>query len=166
MATTPKLDAHNQRGVRYIAYARCAAEQGSAQSLRRQIHLIRQFANSLQMRCAGEVRLVKNGISPELRPDLKRLLARKRTHDDFDVLIMVDHARLTRTDGGTRIEAIFGLQGVRIVYLTDVGHNIEMAQRCITEPHRGGAYFPAQMVVPPPARRRKRTARTHKTVRP
>jgi hypothetical protein len=52
------------------------------------------------------------------------------------------------------------------VFLTDVGHDTEMAQRCITERHRGSAYFPAPMVVPPPASRRKRTARTHKPVRP
>ena len=44
------------RGKRYIAYARCAAKQGSTQSLRRQIRLIRQFGDRMRMRCVDEVR--------------------------------------------------------------------------------------------------------------
>jgi hypothetical protein len=45
-------------------------------------------------------------------------LTRKRQKDDFDVLIAADHARITRT-AAARIEAIFALSGVRIVYLTE-----------------------------------------------
>lgn len=107
------------RGRRYIAYARCAAERGSAPKLRQQIGLIRQFGDRLGMRCVGEVRIAGvSGVTPPLRPDLRQLLTRKRQKDDFDVLIAADHARVTRA-AVARIEAIFAIFGVRIVYLTD-----------------------------------------------
>ena len=43
------------RGKRYMAYARCASKQGSTQSLRRQIRLVRQFGDYMKMRCVDEV---------------------------------------------------------------------------------------------------------------
>lgn len=107
------------RGQRYIAYARCAARQGSTPKLRQQIRLIRQFGDRLGMRCVGEVRIAGvSGVTPPLRPDLRRLLTRKRHIDDFDVLIAVDHARVTRT-AIARIAALFAVSGVRIMYLTE-----------------------------------------------
>jgi hypothetical protein len=110
------------RGKRYIAYARCAAKDGSATKLQEQVRLIRQFGDSLDMQCVDEVRLAGvSGGPPALRADLRELLARKRERDDFDVLIMEDFARLTRTglEGGLEIETEFGRCGVQIVYLTE-----------------------------------------------
>jgi hypothetical protein len=74
------------------------------------------------MQCVDETRLAAvSGGPPAMRSDLRQLLARKREKDDFDVLIMEDFARLTRTglDGGSEIETAFGNCGVRIVYLTE-----------------------------------------------
>lgn len=108
------------RGKRYIAYARCATKQGSTQSLRRQLRLIRQFADRCKLRCVAEVRLHGvDGYSPALRNDLGLLLARKCNQDDFEVLVMEDCARLTRADpmAAGRIEALFAACGVQIVYL-------------------------------------------------
>jgi len=111
---------HDLRGNRYLAYARCAAADGSATKLEVQIRRIRQFGDGLNMRCAGEVRLAGvGGWFPALRPDLRALLARKRERDDFDVLIMEDVVRLTRTglDGARAIESTFRECGVEILYL-------------------------------------------------
>jgi hypothetical protein len=106
------------RGKRYIAYARCCSKQGSTQSLQRQLRLIRQFGNRLKMRCVDEVRLPGlNGLTPLLRWDLSVLLARKWNEDDYDVLVMEDVTRLTRAYGAQRLEALFMLCGVRIVYV-------------------------------------------------
>jgi hypothetical protein len=106
------------RGKRHIAYARCASKQGSTQSLRRQLRLIRQFGDCLKMRCVEEVRSPGlNGLTPLLRPDLSSLLARKCNEDDYDVLVMEDVTRLTRADGAGRLEALFMLCGVQIVYV-------------------------------------------------
>jgi len=110
------------RGKQYIAYARCASPHGAATKLRRQIRRIRQFGNRIGMHCVDEVRLAGvSGRLPALRDDLRRLLARKRKWDDFDVLIMEDRARLTRTDlpDRTRVEAEFGKCGVMIVYVVE-----------------------------------------------
>ena len=110
------------RGKRYIAYARCAVQDGSEPKLQEQVRLIRQFGDSLDMQCVDEVRLAGvSGGPPAMRSDLRQLLAGKREKDDFDVLIMEDFARLTRTglDGGSEIETAFGNCGVRIVYLTE-----------------------------------------------
>lgn len=114
------------RGKRYIAYARCAASEGAAAKLQDQVSRIRQFGDSLDMRCVDEVRLAGiSGWLPAMRPDLRELLARKRQRDDYDVLIMEDHARLTRTwpNGGLEIETEFGRCGVRIVYLTEAAND-------------------------------------------
>lgn len=106
------------RGKRYIAYARCACKQGSTQSLRRQLSLIRQFGDRLKMRCVDEVRFPGlNGLTPLLRWDLSLLLARKCNEDDYDVLVMEDATRLTRADGAAKLEALFMHCGVQIVYV-------------------------------------------------
>lgn len=116
MDATPYLQ--SLRGKRYIAYARCAAKQGSTRCLRRQIRIIRQFADRLNMRCVDEVRCAGiSGLIPRLRWALRSLLERKKSQNDFDVLVMEDPARLTRADGGMRIEALFALCGVQIVYV-------------------------------------------------
>jgi hypothetical protein len=110
------------RGKRYIAYARCATVDGSASKLCEQVRRIREFGNTLGMRCVDEIRIAGvSGFSPALRPDLRELLVRKGERDDFDVLIMEDVARLTRTglEGAREIEAEFGRCGVQIVYLTE-----------------------------------------------
>ena len=108
------------RGKRYIAYARCASKQGSTQSLRRQIRLVRQFGDRMRMRCVDEVRYPGlSGHAPLLRWDLRVLLARKCNQDDYDVLVMEDPARLTRADGAGRLEALFMLCGVQIVYVAN-----------------------------------------------
>jgi len=111
------------RGKRYIAYARCAAAEGAASRLANQIRRIRRFGDRHGMQCVGEVRLAGvSGWRPALRDDLRRLLARKREQDDFEVLVMEDFARLTRTGhaGGTEIETEFRKCGVMIVCVTEV----------------------------------------------
>ncbi len=110
------------RGKRYIAYARCACGVGATKKLREQIRLVRQFGNSLKMHCVDEVRLVASGWLPAMRPDLRRLLARKRQKDDYDVLVMEDLARLTRVvpDGIDEIEGRFRRYGVQIVYVSEM----------------------------------------------
>ena len=121
MDATHEPPSQGLRGKRYIAYARCAAKDGSGPRLQEQVRLIRQFGDSLGMRCVDEVRLAGiSGGAPALRTDLRELLARKLARDDFDVLIMEDFARLTRTglDSGSEIEAQFRKHGVQIVYLT------------------------------------------------
>lgn len=114
------------RGKRYIAYARCAARDGSEPKLQEQVRLIRQFGDSQGMQCVGEVRLAGvSGWLPAMRADLRALLARKRERDDFDVLMMEDFARLTRTgpDGDAEIETEFGKCGIRIVYVAEAAND-------------------------------------------
>ena len=122
MDVTKRRENEPLRGKRYIAYARCAAKDGSKPKLQEQVRLIRQFGDSLDMQCVDEVRLAGiSGWLPAMRADLRQLLARKLERDDFDVLIMEDFARLTRIgpEGGLEIETEFGNCGVRIVYLDE-----------------------------------------------
>lgn len=114
-----ETDNADLRGKRYIAYARCGSKQGSTQNFRRQIRLVRQLADGLEMQCVDEVRSPGlSGHTPLLRWDLIKLLARRFNENDYDVLIMADPARLTRADGIERLEAIFAHCGVRIIYVT------------------------------------------------
>jgi uncharacterized radical SAM superfamily Fe-S cluster-containing enzyme len=74
------------------------------------------------MHCVCEVRLAGiSGWLPPLRDDLRDLLARKRKEDDYEVLIMEDRARLTRSDFHQEVEAKFAKSGVRIVYVAETG---------------------------------------------
>lgn len=121
MAT--ELTPDDMARVRYIAYARSATR--SPEAVEEQIRDIHEFADPLGMICVDEVRLCGvNGLRPLFRPDLRELLARKKAKDDFDVLIMADCARLTRDwpDGFGRLMALFSLNGVRIIRLTDMIH--------------------------------------------
>lgn len=120
MDTAIETASQDYRGKRYIAYARCASPEGAAANLQDQIRRIRRFGDSLDMRCVDEVRLAGvSGISPPFRDDLRRLLKRKRRRNDFDVLVMLDYARLTRTGlaGGAEIEAEFAELNVEIVFV-------------------------------------------------
>jgi len=122
MDATRKPANQGLRGKRYIAYARCATEEGSATRLQEQARIIRQFGDSLDMQCVDEVRLAGvGGCLPVMRPDLCQLLARKRERGDYDVLIMEDVARLTRMwpEGCQEIETKFRNCGVQIVYLSE-----------------------------------------------
>lgn len=123
MDVTKGQEGESLQGKRYIAYARCAAKDGAEPKLEEQVRLIRQFGDSLEMQCVDEVRLAGiSGWLPVMRADLRQLLARKLERDDFDVLIMQDFSRLTRTglEGGLEIETEFANFGVRIVYLTEM----------------------------------------------
>lgn len=123
MDTTRQTTSHNCRGRRYIAYARCASSEGAPAKLQAQIRWIRRFGDGLGMHCVAEVRLAGvSGVSPPLRDDLRDLLQRKRRRNDFDMLVMEDYARLTRTGlaGGEEIEAKFAELNVEIVYLDHV----------------------------------------------
>lgn len=122
-ATKQDLARQALRGKRYIAYARCAWGVGAMKKLREQIRLVRLFGDSVGMRCVGQVRLAGvNGCQPVMRPDLRRLLLRKRRNDDYDMLVMEDLARLTRVvpDGVDEIEGHFRGCGVRIVYVNEM----------------------------------------------
>jgi len=109
-------------GKNYIAYARSATAQGAGPKLQQQIRAVRQFADRLGMTCVCEVRLAGiSGWLPPLRDDLRDLLGRKRRENDYEVLIMEDRARLTRTDFHQEVEAKFAKSGVRIVYVAEMG---------------------------------------------
>ena len=105
------------RGKRYIAYARCACPRGAKPKLRNQIVRIRAFGALLGMQCMEEIRLAGvNGITPLFRDDLLALLTRKDRRDDFDVVMIVEYSRLTRSDRGKEIEARFAERRIEIVY--------------------------------------------------
>ncbi len=126
MNTTEKRAKDPLRGRRYIAYARCASPEDAERQLQDQVRRIQEFGDGRDMKCVGEVRLAGvNGCVPVMRPDLRELLDRKRQRDDYDVLIMVDYARLTRArpESSLEIENAFGQCGVRIVYLTEAMAN-------------------------------------------
>lgn len=111
------------RGKPYIAYARCAAAEGSAEKLREQIQQICQFADQMAMKRVDEIQLAGvSGWTPGLRPDLRALLRRKRKNNDFEVLMVTDHARLSRAvlEEIAEIENSFLEAGVRVVFFSEM----------------------------------------------
>jgi len=142
------------RGKRYIAYARCATKQGSTQSMRRQLRLIREFGDRHKMRCVAESRNPGiDGYTLALRPDLYRLLIRKCDQDDYDVLVMEDLSRLSRAEPPRieRLQALFTVCGVQIVYVASWQVDGAARPRRLARPQRkvrsgssGGGLLPAQ----------------------
>lgn len=137
MDATPHPE--NLRGKRYIAYARCATKQGSTQSMRRQLRLIREFGDRHKMCCVAESRNPGiDGYTLALRPDLYRLLIRKCDQDDFDVVVMEDFSRFSRAEPTRveRLEALFAACGVQIVYVASWPADGAARPRQLARPRR------------------------------
>ena len=85
------------QGKRFIALARCSSPGQVDTSIDEQLRLIENFGRENGMRCVDRITLGVTGSVPGARTDLDELVRRKKEQDDFDVVLIQDATRLTRS---------------------------------------------------------------------
>ncbi len=109
-------------GTRYIMLVRCSTKDQADTSIDDQVKVLRKFADEHHMQYVDEVRLVGvSGSRPGARHDLEDLLRRKRERDDFEVLLVQDVSRLTRSGArhASKLEYDLAVAGIMVCYATE-----------------------------------------------
>lgn len=112
----------NLNGKRYIALARCSSAAQTDTSVDAQNVLIDNYARDRGMVKVDAVAL--DGVSgsvPGIRTDIDELIRRKLERDDFDVVVLQDVTRLTRSGTQHGMKLLFDLRavGLRVAFVKD-----------------------------------------------
>ena len=104
------------RGKRYIRFVRCSTKGQADTSIDDQLALLDKFARERGMVHVDD--LILEGVSGSLpRQHFERLIDRKREREDFDVLLVQDISRLTRSGSkhGAKVESLEAA-GIDVVF--------------------------------------------------
>lgn len=109
-------------GKRYIALARCSTAGQADTSIPDQLTLLTAFADEHAMIHVADV--ILDGVSgsvPGARKDIDQIVHRKKTLNDFDVLLVQDTTRFTRggVGHGNKLEYELNAAGIQVVFVTD-----------------------------------------------
>jgi hypothetical protein len=110
------------QGKRYVALVRCSSTAQSDTSIHAQEELLAAFARENGMFCAGTVELAGvTGSVPGIRSDIDRLIERKRQGDDFEVVLLQDATRFTRSGPAHGLKLLYELRaaGLEVVFVKD-----------------------------------------------
>lgn len=110
------------KGRNYVALVRCSSKGQIDTSLDAQAVLIEQYGREHGMTCVGTVELPGvTGSLPSIRTDIDEVIARKREHDDFDVLVLHDASRFTRAGVDHGMKLLFDLRraDIQTVFVTN-----------------------------------------------
>ncbi len=110
------------QGKRFINWVRCSTDHQAGTSIPDQIALLNDFAAKAGMIHIDNV--ILDGVSgsiPGARDDIELLIRRKRVRDDFDVVLLQDMTRLTRSgsEHAAKIEYDLRAHGIEIVYAAE-----------------------------------------------
>lgn len=113
-------------GRKYLCQIRCSTNQQVETSIPDQKKLLRAFGDQYGMNYVDSVILEGvTGSVPGARNDIEQIIDRKKTLNDFDVLLVQDVSRLTRAGAehgmklkydlaAAGIEVIFANEGIRV----------------------------------------------------
>jgi DNA invertase Pin-like site-specific DNA recombinase len=109
-------------GKRYINLVRCSSSKQADTSLVDQLALLSDYAARHGMTHVDDV--LVDGVSgsiPGARHDFDKLIQRKETREDFDVVLLQDTSRLTRAgnEHGAKVEYDFQAAGIEVVYVAE-----------------------------------------------
>jgi hypothetical protein len=110
------------KGKRYIALARCSSKGQADTSIEDQLGVIAAFARNNEMIHVDSIMLEGvTGSVPGARSDIDSLIERKKLHDDFEVVVVQDTTRLTRSgpQHAASVEYSLGCSGIELVYALD-----------------------------------------------
>lgn len=110
------------KGKKYIAFARCSTQGQADTSIEDQLKAINAFARSHEMIHVDNITLEGvTGSIPGARSDIDEMIARKVECDDFEVLLVQDPTRLTRSGPlhGATIKYQLSSVGIQLVFVTD-----------------------------------------------
>lgn len=112
----------NLHGKRYIALVRCSSAAQSDTSIEAQIALIETYGREHGMVRVGTVELAGvTGSVPGIRSDIDQLIRRKKEQDDFDVVLLQNATRFTRSGPLHGMKLLFDLRaiGLQVVFVKD-----------------------------------------------
>ena len=109
-------------GKRYLSHVRCSTTQQSDTSIPDQLKLLRAFGDEQGMIYTDSI--VLDGVTgsvPGARTDIDQIIARKKTADDFDVLLVQDMSRFTRggAEHGMKLEYDLNAAGIEVIFVAD-----------------------------------------------
>src|SRR5687767_485084 len=107
------------KGKRYIALARCSSAAQIDTSIDEQIKLIEHFGRANAMKCVGKVTLGGvTGSVPGVRDDIDQLIQRKQEKNDFEVVVIQDATRLTRSGIAYGMHILYRLRAVGLLLVS------------------------------------------------
>jgi hypothetical protein len=115
-------DRPSLQGRRYVCLVRCSTNAQEDTSIPDQLAVLHDYAKKEGMvHAGGDEALQLGGVSgshPGARTDIEIILERKRTHGDFDVVLVQDLSRLTRggVEHGGKIEYDLAAEGIKVVF--------------------------------------------------
>lgn len=109
-------------GNRYLSLARCSTAGQADTSIPDQLALMAAFGDEHRMVHVADVTL--DGVSgsvPGARKDIDQIIHRKKTVNDFDVLLVQDTTRFTRGGiaHGNKLEWELNAAGIQVVFVMD-----------------------------------------------
>lgn len=111
-----------RQGKRFIALARCSSPGQVDTSIGAQLHLIEEYGRARGMECVGKIELGGvTGSVPGARRDIAELVQRKKEHNDFEVVVLQDVTRLTRSGPAHGLSILYSLRsvGVEVLFVKD-----------------------------------------------
>lgn len=116
------INSNRLTGKRYINWARCSTDSQAETSIPDQLRLLTAFADRAGMIHVDNV--VLDGVTgsvPGARDDVADLVRRKLERDDFDVVLLQDMSRLTRSgyEHAAKIEYDLRAVGVEVVFAAE-----------------------------------------------
>ncbi|HEY1686477.1 MAG TPA: recombinase family protein [Tepidisphaeraceae bacterium] len=109
-------------GKRYLCLARCSTNQQADTSIPDQLKLLRAFGDENGMIYTDSI--VLDGVSgsiPGARIDIEQIINRKKKSDDFDILLIQDMSRFTRSGAnhGAKLEYDLNAAGIEVIFVAD-----------------------------------------------
>jgi hypothetical protein len=109
-------------GRSYVCLARCSTAQQADTSIPDQLKLLRAFGDEQGMVHVDNV--ILDGVTgsvPGARHDIEQIVARKTQKNDFDVLLVQDMSRFTRSGSGhgAKLEYDLNAAGIDVVFVAD-----------------------------------------------
>jgi DNA invertase Pin-like site-specific DNA recombinase len=110
------------RGRRFINLVRCSSDEQADTSPKDQNNILIEFGIDHGMVHAGDDVVLEGvtGSVPASRPDIQRIVNRKREFDDFDVVLVQDFSRFTRggIDHAGSIKIELAKEGIEVIFVT------------------------------------------------
>lgn len=109
-------------GKRFVGLVRCSSNAQIDTSLDAQNAVVAAYARDRGMLCVGNVELAGvSGSVPGIRTDIDHLIERKRQQDDFDVVLLQDATRFTRSGPLHGMKLLYDLRaaGLEVVFVKD-----------------------------------------------
>ncbi len=117
---TSKNENDGLRGKRYIRLVRCSTKGQADTSINDQLALLAAFAQRYEMVHVDD--LILEGVSVSTpKTFVDDLIARKKSRNDFDVVLIQDTSRLTRggSQHGSKLEWDLRAAGIQVVFALD-----------------------------------------------